>query len=142
MYQTQTDANKGAAIKAFLNYIYKEGQKLADVGRLRAAAEGAAEAGEGAGQARSPSRHRDLGRVAHGTGAPHPSRAPARDLLVSRRVRISTMAVTAPPREHERPAPAPKGLGTGPRPPGVLTDRLFRWIALASGLLVLVDPRR
>ena len=29
MYQDQTDANKGAAIVAFLNYIYKEGQKLA-----------------------------------------------------------------------------------------------------------------
>ncbi len=29
VYQTQTDANKGAAMKAFLNYIYKQGQKLA-----------------------------------------------------------------------------------------------------------------
>ena len=29
VYENQTDANKGAAIKAFLNYIYKEGQKLA-----------------------------------------------------------------------------------------------------------------
>jgi phosphate transport system permease protein len=47
------------------------------------------------------------------------------------------MAVTAPPREHESPAPAPRGLGTGPRPPGIFTDQLFRWIALASGLLVL-----
>jgi phosphate transport system substrate-binding protein len=29
VYTTQTDANKGAAIKGFLNYIYKEGQTLA-----------------------------------------------------------------------------------------------------------------
>jgi phosphate transport system substrate-binding protein len=29
VYQDQTDANKGAAIKAFLNYIYAQGQKLA-----------------------------------------------------------------------------------------------------------------
>jgi phosphate transport system substrate-binding protein len=29
VYTTQTDANKGAAIKAFLNYIYTTGQKLA-----------------------------------------------------------------------------------------------------------------
>jgi len=47
------------------------------------------------------------------------------------------MATIAPPRENESPAPAPRGLGTGPRPPGRFTDRLFRWIALASGLLVL-----
>jgi len=47
------------------------------------------------------------------------------------------MAAIAPPRENELPAPAPKGLGTGPRPPGRITDRLFRWLALASGLLVL-----
>src|SRR6476659_8260873 len=47
------------------------------------------------------------------------------------------MAVTAPPRPTDPPAPAPRGLGTGPRPPGVVTDRIFRWIALAAGLLVL-----
>src|SRR3954464_10968311 len=47
------------------------------------------------------------------------------------------MAAIAPPRENESPAPAPKGLGTGSRPPGVFTDQVFRWIALASGLLVL-----
>jgi phosphate transport system substrate-binding protein len=29
VYTTQTDANKGAAIKAFLNFIYADGQKLA-----------------------------------------------------------------------------------------------------------------
>ncbi len=29
-YQDQTDANKGAALVAFLNYIYKDGQKLAE----------------------------------------------------------------------------------------------------------------
>src|SRR3954453_7957005 len=47
------------------------------------------------------------------------------------------MAVTAPPRPTDPPAPAPRGLGTGPRPPGILTDKVFKWIALASGLLVL-----
>jgi phosphate transport system permease protein len=48
------------------------------------------------------------------------------------------MVAIAPPRENEAPVPAPKGLGTGKPPPGRLTDRLFRWLALASGLLVLV----
>jgi phosphate transport system permease protein len=48
------------------------------------------------------------------------------------------MAAIAPPREHEAPPPPPKGLGSGRRPPGRVTDRVFRWIALASGLLVLV----
>ena len=48
------------------------------------------------------------------------------------------MAVTAPPRPNEpSPAAAPRGLGTGPKPPGILTDRIFKWIALLSGLLVL-----
>jgi phosphate transport system permease protein len=47
------------------------------------------------------------------------------------------MAVTAPPRPTDPPAPAPRGLGTGPRPPGILSDRIFKWIALISGLLVL-----
>ena len=48
------------------------------------------------------------------------------------------MAVEAPPRSQDQPAPAPKGLGGGARPPGIATDRLFRVIATAAGLLVLV----
>ncbi|MFN8026521.1 MAG: phosphate ABC transporter permease subunit PstC [Acidimicrobiia bacterium] len=48
------------------------------------------------------------------------------------------MALAAPPRSDEQSAPAPKGLGAGTRPPGVVTDRLFRWVALAAGLMVLV----
>jgi phosphate transport system permease protein len=48
------------------------------------------------------------------------------------------MATIAPPREHDTPPPPPQGLGAGDRPPGVVTDRVFRWIALTSGLLVLV----
>jgi len=47
------------------------------------------------------------------------------------------MAVTAPPRPSDSPASSPRGLGTGPRPPGIFTDVIFKWIALASGLLVL-----
>ncbi len=38
-YQNQTDANKGAALKGFLNFIYSDGQKLAgsvDYARLPA----------------------------------------------------------------------------------------------------------
>ena len=46
------------------------------------------------------------------------------------------MAVSAPPRPSA--SPAPPGLSGADRPPGRITDRLFRWIALASGLLVLV----
>jgi phosphate transport system permease protein len=48
------------------------------------------------------------------------------------------MAAIAPPRENDTPAPAPKGLAADGRPPGVITDHLFRWLALASALLVLV----
>jgi phosphate transport system permease protein len=48
------------------------------------------------------------------------------------------MAVIAPPRENDPPAPVPKGLGAGDRPPGVVTDHIFRWCALGAGLLVLV----
>jgi phosphate transport system permease protein len=47
------------------------------------------------------------------------------------------MAVTAPPRPNDSPAPPSRGLGTGPRPPGVVTDHLFKWVALIAGLLVL-----
>ncbi len=47
------------------------------------------------------------------------------------------MTVTAPPRERD-PVPQPVPLGQGPRPPGIATDRAFRWLALASGLVVLV----
>src|SRR5436190_5704270 len=47
------------------------------------------------------------------------------------------MAVIAPPRENETPPPVPQGLGTGDPPPGVVADHIFRWLALASGLVVL-----
>jgi phosphate transport system permease protein len=47
------------------------------------------------------------------------------------------MAAIAPPRPNETPASAPRGLGTGPRPPGRITDQIFKWVALAAGLLVL-----
>jgi phosphate transport system permease protein len=48
------------------------------------------------------------------------------------------MAVTAPPRPGPPPPAPPVGLSGGERPPGRIADRLFRWLALASGLLVLV----
>ena len=48
------------------------------------------------------------------------------------------MAVKAPPRPSDSPAPAARGLGTGERPPGRVSDRLFAMVALAAGLLVLV----
>ncbi len=48
------------------------------------------------------------------------------------------MAVTAPPHHEDAPAPAPKGLGSGSRPPGIVPDHVFRWVALVSGLAVLV----
>jgi phosphate transport system permease protein len=47
------------------------------------------------------------------------------------------MTVVSPPRPSTDPAPPSRGLG-GNRPPGVVTDRLFRWVALAGGLTVLV----
>ncbi len=48
------------------------------------------------------------------------------------------MATIAPPRDNDSAAPPPRGLGVGPPPPGRLTDHVFRWVAFASGLLVLV----
>jgi phosphate transport system permease protein len=36
------------------------------------------------------------------------------------------------------PAENPNSLSGGPRPPGVVTDRVFGWLALAAGLMVLV----
>jgi phosphate transport system permease protein len=49
------------------------------------------------------------------------------------------MAVITPPRPSAAPVPPTSGgLGSGTRPPGIVTDRVFRWIALASGLTVLV----
>jgi phosphate transport system permease protein len=48
------------------------------------------------------------------------------------------MAVTAPPRPSPAPdQPAAPGPPSG-RPPGRLADSAFKWIALASGLMVLV----
>ena len=34
--------------------------------------------------------------------------------------------------------PNSKRLSDGDRPPGLVTDRVFRWVALAAGLMVLV----
>src|SRR5947209_7829504 len=48
------------------------------------------------------------------------------------------MAVSAPPRTDPPSPAAPEGLSRGKSPPGLVTDRLFRWVALAAGLLVLV----
>jgi phosphate transport system permease protein len=48
------------------------------------------------------------------------------------------MAVSAPPRPSPPPAPEPSGFGGRERPPGVVPDTIFRWIAFASGMLVLV----
>ncbi len=43
------------------------------------------------------------------------------------------MAVEAPERPHTRGP-----ISEGPRPPGVVTDHLFRWLTLGAGLMVLV----
>src|SRR5882724_7343797 len=48
------------------------------------------------------------------------------------------MAVTSPPRPHGSDAPS-RGIGSGDRPPGVVTDRLFGCIAL---FVTEVAPRR
>jgi phosphate transport system permease protein len=50
----------------------------------------------------------------------------------------SNMSVMAPPRPSDSPPPAARGLGSGDRPPGRVADRVFRLVALAAGLLVLV----
>src|SRR3974377_480390 len=47
------------------------------------------------------------------------------------------MAVTAPSRRADVPPAARGPLTDGPHP-GRLTDQIFRWVALVSGLLVLV----
>ena len=52
VYTTQTDAKKGAALEGVPQlHLRHQGQELAADGRLRAAAEGLAEAGQGAAQA-------------------------------------------------------------------------------------------
>jgi len=49
------------------------------------------------------------------------------------------MAVTAPPRpQPASEPPAAGGVGGDERPPGRVADKIFRWIALLSGLMVLV----
>src|SRR5262245_20847055 len=48
------------------------------------------------------------------------------------------MGVTAPPRPRPAAAPEPEAPRRATRPPGRFTGSLFRWIALAAGLLVLV----
>src|SRR3979409_1685065 len=48
------------------------------------------------------------------------------------------MAVSAPPRTPPASPAPPEGLDQGKRPPGRVTDRLFRCLARAAGLLVLV----
>jgi len=45
------------------------------------------------------------------------------------------MATEAPPRPA---APSPKRLSDGQRPPGIVADRAFRYLALAAGLMVLL----
>src|SRR5262245_55586261 len=47
------------------------------------------------------------------------------------------MGVTAPPRPRPAPLPEPERATRSQRPPGRVTDQLFRWVALASGFLVL-----
>jgi phosphate transport system permease protein len=46
--------------------------------------------------------------------------------------------ITPTPEAPVGPEPLPRGLGSGDRPKGVVTDHVFRYLALASGLLVLV----
>ena len=49
------------------------------------------------------------------------------------------MAVITPsPVAPTEPEPVRRGLGSGDRPPGVVTDHLFRWVALLGGLTVLL----
>ena len=140
VYTNQTDAKKGAAIKAFLNFIYGTGTSRRP----------------GAGRHRSTTRplSKDVltqakaqvnkivvpGDVTisvcsrRGGHSPCPPRT-ASELSSSPR---RPMAVSAPPRP-DPPSPAPsEGLSRGGRPPGRVTDHLFRWLALAAGLLVLV----
>ena len=80
-----------------------------------------------------------LGRVVHGTGAARPSRAPARSDPPDR-VDSGPRHGSHGPAPTDRPAGAcAAGSGAGRGASG--SDRMFRWLALAAGLLVLVDPR-
>ena len=76
VYKDQTDAAKGAAIVAFLNYIYKQGQGWPVRSTTRRLPKCAPPEGDGRRFAASPSRRRDLGRVVHGTGGPPPVPCP------------------------------------------------------------------
>src|SRR5581483_8702104 len=61
--------------------------------------------------------------------------SPPAPLSPGRTERMATTTDTLP--VEPLPAGAPRGLGDGPRPPGSIADRLFRWLALLAGLLVL-----
>ena len=134
--QNQTDAAKGNALKGFLNYIYGDGQKLAPVGRLRAAAQGAAQAGQGAGQ----EDHRP-GVVTSGgscTGRVPPARpVPPLDDLQYRVDSGSPHGSHGPAPTDRPPAPARGSRDGPPAARASSPTSVFRWIALAAGLLVL-----
>ena len=105
-------------------------------GRLRAVSEGVAQDGQGEGQQDHGPGVVISGRVVHGTGCPPPVPSPACDtsILVDSGIPHGQRSL----RPDDRPRRTPPRGRLGPRPPGRITDRVFRWVALASGLLVLV----
>ena len=137
VYKNQTDADEGQRPEGLPQLHLRHGPGAGAVGRLRPAAEGLAEAGQGAGQEDRRPGERASGGVAHGTGAPRPSRAPARPSPT--RVDSGSPRWLSPPRPDRRaPGPAAAGLSAGRGRPGIVTDRVFRCVALVGGLLVLV----
>ena len=142
VYTTQKDADEGRRDQGLPELHLRRRSEAGIVGRLRAAAQGPPEAGEEAGQL-----DRGAGRLIHGSRSPirHPpdgctSRGGLRTApqLAAPLWKTAADVAVITPTPVPRPSRHLSGLGTGRRPPGIVTDRLFRWVALASGLLVLV----
>ena len=103
VYKNQTDAAKGNALKAFLSFIYADGQDIATDDRLRAALVGRARQGEG--PARRPRDPGELIRPLHDGGerrVPLPSVLVPDPSLTSRRTEMALDLELPPTR---RPAP-------------------------------------
>ena len=136
VYQNQTDAAKGAAIKAFLNYIYNHGQKLASSVDYAPLPKAAAQAGQGAGQ--QDRRPGVLTSSGSGTGRVPPAR-PVPPLPAAHVESGLSHGVIAPPRRERAPGARRRRASAraGARPGSSPTTCSAGWRSL-SGLLVLV----
>ena len=125
VYQTQPNAAIGNAVKAFLTFIEDNSTKLRARRELRA---DPALVPEG----RPVGDRQDPGRLSarHGGVGSFPRPPPPCQHLHAPNCEPMATETLAPP--------SPQSLSEGKPPPGRATDRVFRILAFAAGLLVLV----